>query len=229
MTDNQLTALPHAVGCLTRVRKLMLASNRLAALPNLRGLVSLEMIRLSDNRLHAAAIKESGLLELPRLAWCALGGQGDHTGADAMDLTASVVSAPFRVDARRLTLGAPLGKGASGTVVAATLASDDGQHLTPVAVKLFNPASSDGRPVDELRAVLHAPPHRAIMRPLGACVMAGTWWWRWWWWWWWCCCCCCLFKLVMCARGCPGWPRETTFHLLSVVVVPRLPAVVQFC
>ena len=74
----------------------------------------------------------------------------------------------------RIVLGDVLGEGASGTVYAA---SDVGPALTGtaaaaavgavLAVKIFKPSSSDGRPVDEIAVALCAPRHDHILEALG--------------------------------------------------------------
>ena len=143
LTDNRLAALPASLGRLPRLRKLMLASNQLAALPDVSGLASLELVRLSDNRLREVP---PGLLALPRLAWVALA--GNHLQPLPRDAVAAALGgAPPGLQAKDLVMGAKLGEGASGTVIAATRA--DG---AAVAVKVFKAASSDGRPEDEVRA-----------------------------------------------------------------------------
>jgi Leucine-rich repeat (LRR) protein len=72
LTDNQIAALPDAIGNCTHLQKLMLAGNRLADLPEaMRGCVGLELLRISANRLQALP---EWLLQLPRLTWLAFGG-----------------------------------------------------------------------------------------------------------------------------------------------------------
>jgi hypothetical protein len=145
LTDNQLTALPASLGRLSHLRKLMLASNRLTTLPDMSGCVALELVRLSDNRLDAVP---PGLLALPRLAWVALAGnhlQPRHRDAP-LDLPPRLAAAWPDV-----ALGRQLGDGASGVVYEATL---QGQVQRAVAVKVYKPASSDGRVVDEVAAAI---------------------------------------------------------------------------
>jgi hypothetical protein len=155
LTDNQLTTLPASLGRLARLRKLMLASNHLTSLPDLSGCVELELVRLSDNRLDAIP---PSLLTLPRLAWLALA--GNHLPPrhrdEPLDLPPQLAAAWPDV-----ALGRRLGDGASGVVYEATLRtavgslhSSDQQAPHAVAVKVFKPASSDGRVVDEVAAAL---------------------------------------------------------------------------
>ncbi|ELR23309.1 serine/threonine protein kinase [Acanthamoeba castellanii str. Neff] len=146
LTDNQLTALPASLGRLSHLRKLMLASNQLTTLPDMSGCVALELVRLSDNRLDAVP---PGLLALPRLAWVALAGnhlQPRHRDAP-LDLPPRLADTAAWPD---VTLGRQLGDGASGTVYEAM----HGQAQRAVAVKVYKPASSDGRVVDEVAAAI---------------------------------------------------------------------------
>lgn len=150
LTDNKLTALPASLGRLANLRKLMLASNQLSALPDMGGLAALELVRLSDNRLREVP---PGLLALPRLAWVALA--GNHLPPLTRDSAwTALAEAPAGVQAKDLEMGAQLGNGASGTVFAAARPGGAG----PVALKVFKAASSDGRPVDEVRARGAPPP-----------------------------------------------------------------------
>ncbi|MFO0033228.1 MAG: leucine-rich repeat domain-containing protein, partial [Cyanobacteriota bacterium] len=72
LTDNQVSALPEAIGSCTRLQKLMLAGNQLADLPEaMRGCVGLELLRISANRFQSLP---EWLLHLPRWTWLAFGG-----------------------------------------------------------------------------------------------------------------------------------------------------------
>lgn len=153
LTDNRIPRLPRSFGVLTRLRKLMLASNKLAALPEEISLcTSLELVRLSDNLLESLP---TGFLRLPRLAWLALAGN---------PLCPAPLAAPVAAEVPRasLTLGARLGDGASGTVYEAELGSGG-----RVAVKVFKASSSDGRPEDELTVALALPPHACLIETRG--------------------------------------------------------------
>ena len=53
LTDNRLAELPHQLGELKEMRKLMLSNNRLGALPrSMAALTELELLRLANNRLR---------------------------------------------------------------------------------------------------------------------------------------------------------------------------------
>ena len=152
LTDNRLESLPASLGGLRHLRKLMLASNQLRELPDLSGLASLELVRLSDNALRAAPV---ALLSLPRLAWVALAGNAFPPLARD-DVPAALAAAPQGLQEADVELGAVLGEGASGTVRAGARRDGGGA----VAVKAFKAASSDGRPMDEVRPLpqARAPP-----------------------------------------------------------------------
>ena len=152
LTDNMLAALPAALGRLPLLRKLMLASNQLRALPDLSGLASLELVRLSDN--HLTAFPEA-LLALPRLAWVAVAGN-EFAPVPRSAVDARLAAASSALTLADVELGEVLGEGTSGIVHAATRrgagSGSGGAGADRIAVKIFKAASSDGRPVDEVRA-----------------------------------------------------------------------------
>ena len=179
LTDNKLTSLPPALGRLRHLRKLMLATNQLEGLPDVSGLTSLELVRLSDNSLKSVP---PSLLTLPKLAWLALAGnelaplkRGDVEAA----LNARTGS---RLNMNSVALGRKLGEGASGVVYHGVL-SELGrgeESLTTlcgisgaVAVKIFKAASSDGRPIDELAALVAAPRHASLINAVGFVLDSG--------------------------------------------------------
>ena len=162
LTDNKLSAIPASLARLPHLRKLMLASNLLTALPDLSGLVSLELIRLSDNRLKDFPVS---LLKLPKLAWMAVAGNDfPPLPRDAVPEVLAKASTALTFDDVRM--GEKLGEGTSGVVYSAerlkplskgSLFGRPGAEVgcdgaSSVAVKVFKKASSDGRPVDEVRS-----------------------------------------------------------------------------
>jgi hypothetical protein len=161
LTDNALTTLPASLGRLSHLRKLMLASNQLRALPDLSGLTSLELVRLSDNRLSAFP---AALLSLPRLAWLAVAGnEFQPMPRAAVDSRLAATASPLTLS--DVTLEEVLGEGTSGIVYSASRVTSGSSSssssggvgcsgATRVAVKMFKAASSDGRPVDEVRIAL---------------------------------------------------------------------------
>jgi len=158
LTGNRLTSLPASLGRLRHLRKLMLASNHLRSLPDMSGCLALELVRLSDNRLTEVP---RDLLALPRLAWIALA--GNLLPPRLRDMEQHQQWSHLSFCWSQVELGRQLGKGASGTVYEATMqgqcrnAGGATNHLErgqPVAVKVFQPTSSDGRPVDEIAAAI---------------------------------------------------------------------------
>ena len=161
LTDNALAALPAALGRLPRLRKLMLASNQLRALPDMSGLAALELVRLSDN--HLQEFPEA-LLQLPRLAWLAVAGN-DFEPMPRAAVAGRLAAARSALTMDNVQLGEVLGEGTSGVVYAAKRLDGGGSGSgggggegssgcsgqDKVAVKVFKAASSDGRPVDEVR------------------------------------------------------------------------------
>jgi hypothetical protein len=164
LTDNKLEKLPAALGRLPRLRKLMLATNQLSALPDMSECRSLELIRLSDNQLSRAAIRESGVLNLSRLAWIAMAGNQVESLSTAQQLESAGLPSSMVLRSQFPVLGRVLGEGASGTVYQAV------HHGTEVAVKVFKLSSSDGRAVDEIRAAVTVTAHPCLVDVLAAYV-----------------------------------------------------------
>jgi hypothetical protein len=151
LTDNRIESLPEEMGSLP-LQKLMLAGNRLRALPaSLAGCSTLELLRISANALPALP---DWLTALPRLSWLAFAGN------PFCPSPAPAAVPPIAWSA--LTLGRQLGEGASGVI-------SEGQHDgRPVAVKLFKGAvTSDGLPDSEMDACIAAAPHPNLIPVLG--------------------------------------------------------------
>lgn len=151
LTDNRIESLPEEIGALP-LQKLMLAGNRLRALPaSLAACATLELLRISANELSALPDWLSGL---PRLSWLAFAGNPFCPSP----ASAAVPPIPWPA----LTLGRQLGEGASGVIYEAR---HDGR---PVAVKLFKGAvTSDGLPDSEMDACVAAAPHPNLIPVLG--------------------------------------------------------------
>lgn len=160
LTDNAIAVLPDALGERSRLQKLMLAGNRLRALPGtLQDCTSLELLRIAANRLDALP---GWLAGLPRLAWLAIGGNAFN---EATEERARSGQHAGRVGWSGLRIGEQLGEGASGRILAATLAGPGPRH---VAVKLFKgEVTSDGWPLTELAASLAAAGHPRLIPMLG--------------------------------------------------------------
>jgi len=166
LTDNALTGLPTdgTFGRLTRLRKCMLASNRLSALPSdIDKCEALELIRLSDNCLPARELDK--LARLPRLAWIAYGGQQRVTAPEVSTRVDTIEGGALPFDSGLLTIGSLLGEGASGFVHRATFEGKE------IALKVYKQASSDGRPIDEVEVAVSIPAHPSLPRILN--VFAG--------------------------------------------------------
>lgn len=163
LTDNAVTELPDALGERPRLQKLMLAGNQLEALPEtLRQCHALELLRIAANRLDALP---GWLAELPRLSWLAIGGNAFN---EAVEARARGGQSHGAVDWAGLQLGALLGEGASGRILAGTLGTGTGTGAQDVAVKLFKgEVTSDGWPLTEMAASLAAGRHPRLIPVLG--------------------------------------------------------------
>ena len=160
LTDNAVEALPDDIGQ-RPLQKLMLAGNRLRALPDsLAACTTLELLRIAANALDELP---PWLAELPRLSWLACAGNPFSAPA-----TRPAAPGELAADAcpdvpwPALTLGRKLGEGASGVIFEAML--DGGA----VAVKLFKGAvTSDGLPDAEMDACIAAGVHPNLIPVLG--------------------------------------------------------------
>lgn len=152
LTDNCIEQLPDELGDCTEMQKLMLAGNRLTVLPDLSRLERLELLRISANQLPKLP---DWLMTLPSLAWLAYAGNPLPQG-----FAAPIVEPPTQaIGWTQLHLLEVLGQGASGIIHRAR--RTDGHE---VAVKLYKgEVTSDGSPLDEMRACLHAGLHANLI------------------------------------------------------------------
>ena len=158
LTDTAIEVLPDALGACRNLQKLMLAGNRLAALPDLSACRKLELLRLSANRF--TALPET-LSVLPRLTWLAFAG---NPFTQAHEAAAHATARLPHIDWTDLDLGERLGEGASGHIRAARRISLN----QPAAVKIFKgEVTSDGLPRSELSAALAAGRHEGLIPLLG--------------------------------------------------------------
>lgn len=152
LTDNCIEQLPAELGDCTEMQKLMLAGNRLTVLPDLSRLERLELLRISANQLPKLP---DWLMTLPSLAWLAYAGNPLPQGFAAP----SVEPPTQAIGWTQLHLLEVLGQGASGIIHRAR--RTDGHE---VAVKLYKgEVTSDGSPLDEMRACLHAGLHANLI------------------------------------------------------------------
>jgi hypothetical protein len=154
LTHNHLQSLPDDIGSLLGLRKVLLAGNALSSLPeSCANLRSLELLRLSANHFERFP---DWLFQLPNLTWLALAGNPCSTPHNIRD------GGPASIPWSRLTLGAELGRGASGPTYRAVYTPP---HAGPyeVAVKVFHsPVSSDGDSRDEIAAAVRAGGHPSL-------------------------------------------------------------------
>lgn len=168
LTDNQIQALPADIGRLHKLQKLMLAGNQLRTLPKeLANCQNLELIRLAANQLETLP---HALFNLPRLAWLALAGNPCCESIGAIAAQRSQPTLPV-VDMAEVELGEILGEGASGVIYQGVWhpksAASEAQPQV-VAVKLFKgQVTSDGLPLDEMRACIGAGSHPNLVKVLG--------------------------------------------------------------
>ena len=159
LTDNQLEQVPASLGQLSQLQKLMLAGNQLKELPDeMAACQNLELIRLAANQLTTLP---SWLLTLPRLSWLA------YSGNPFCESITSQSQSLAEIDWATLTIQNILGEGASGVIFKGSWAVEPTQ-LAEVAVKMFKGAvTSDGLPVDEMRACIAAGTHPHLVNLLG--------------------------------------------------------------
>ena len=159
LTNNRLEQLPASIGNLKNLQKLMLAGNQLTSLPDELALCrNLELIRLAANRLTELP---EWLFTLPRLSWLAYSGNP----------FCQAIPCPERslphIDWADLTLGNTLGQGASG-IISRGIWSAKQSTTQDVAIKIFKgEITSDGSPLDEMRACIAAGSHENIVGVLG--------------------------------------------------------------
>lgn len=158
LTDNQIEALPNAIGDLYRLEKLALAGNQISSLPSsFSRLKNLGLLRISANNLTAFP---DVLLELPKLAWLAFSGNPFCAARDEHLDFKQVAS----MDVQRHEV---LGQGASGLISRATWTQNAYGFADNVALKVFKgEVTSDGYPQDELDACLTVGAHENLVKPL---------------------------------------------------------------
>lgn len=189
LTSNKLTKLPDDLGgSLPNLQKVLLAGNRLSALPvSMRKCRKLELLRLNDNCF--AEDPPSWLFALPKLAWLGLSGNPRFKIPEAeggcsylmekgVDVLVDETQELGRGNMSRVVRGQWLQVGAkngAGEVLPP-------RSLGPVAVKLFNEEilsagggammSSDGNVMNELGILQKTKTHPNLVRSLGLLIEA---------------------------------------------------------
>ncbi|TLD14173.1 uncharacterized protein PgNI_02873 [Pyricularia grisea] len=164
LTNNKITALPKSIGSCGRLEKCMLAGNSLTELPEeMAGCQKLTLLRLSANRID---LLPDWLFHLPNLAFLSFAGNPctalERTTGRARRNSESLP----RIRWADLATHEVLGEGASGIISKATWRRDGSEE--DVAVKLFRGSlTSDGTPIDEMRACMSAGAHANLVDVLG--------------------------------------------------------------
>ncbi|WP_042722249.1 leucine-rich repeat-containing protein kinase family protein, partial [Flavobacterium sp. B17] len=138
------------------MQKLMLAGNRLKALPSsLANCKNLELLRIAANQLDELP---QWLLSMPKLSWLAFSGNKFNHKHHVKPIDS--------IDWNELKIEQQIGEGASGIISKAVwhkqgIAKD-------VAVKIFKGAvTSDGLPQDEMDACIVAGNHEGLVKLIG--------------------------------------------------------------
>ena len=158
LTDNRITELPSSIGNCHGLQKLMLSGNRLTSFPNsMEACENLELLRLAANDFTSLPY---WALNLPQLAWLAIGG---NPMVDGVTTTSPQVP---EIPWSELAIEGQIGEGASGTIHQASWhRAETTRH---VAVKVFKGAlTSDGLPASELSASLAAGIHDHLVGVVG--------------------------------------------------------------
>ncbi|TPX16553.1 uncharacterized protein E0L32_003847 [Thyridium curvatum] len=167
LTDNQLESLPASIGRCSQLQKCMLAGNQLQSLPDeMANCQKLGLLRLSSNCFEQLP---EWLFDMPELAFLSFAGNPCSTGQPA-SVTGNAHSHAelCKVKWARLDIQDTLGEGASGVISRATRRFSSGAEDEQVAVKLFRGAlTSDGSPIDEMRACIAAGSHKNLIGVLG--------------------------------------------------------------
>ncbi len=158
LTNNRLRQVPASLGRLSQLQKLMLAGNQLSSLPEeMVACQKLELIRLAANRLTTLP---PWLLTLPRLSWLGFAG---NPFCESISTPQSLAE----IDWADLTIQERLGEGASGTIYKGSWAVGTNPSVD-VAIKVFKGnVTSDGFPIDEMRACMAAGTHPHLVSLLG--------------------------------------------------------------
>lgn len=164
LTNNRISALPKSIGSCAQLEKCMLSGNTLSELPDeMARCQKLTLLRLSANKIEQLP---DWLFKLPNLAFLSFAGNpctaSERTTGRARRNSESLPQIRWA----DLTTHDVLGEGASGIISKATWRRDGSEE--DVAVKLFRGVlTSDGTPIDEMRACMSAGAHANLVDVLG--------------------------------------------------------------
>lgn len=156
LTNNRIESIPASIGKCTRLQKCMLAGNRLKELPvEMANCKNIELLRISANRFETLP---SWLLSLPKLSWLAFASNPFCYKSQREDHLAEIAW-------EEMLIKEQLGEGASGNISKAVWQK---QPPLEVAVKIFKgEVTSDGLPLDEMKATIAADIHPNLVQVLG--------------------------------------------------------------
>ncbi|KAH8646659.1 serine/threonine protein kinase [Xylariales sp. PMI_506] len=161
LTGNKISELPRSIGACHRLQKCMLSGNMLRELPDeMASCQALGLLRLSANRLESLP---GWLFEMPHLSFLSFAG---NPIASATTIASAAIPTLTNVSWSDIEVQGLLGEGASGIISKAHWKFEgDGKQ---VAIKLFKgDVTSDGTPLDEMRATITAGAHDNLISPLG--------------------------------------------------------------
>ncbi|KAK4175004.1 hypothetical protein QBC36DRAFT_31461 [Triangularia setosa] len=165
LTDNKITSFPSTIGNCPNLEKCMLAGNNLSILPDsLTKCQDLTLLRLSAN--NFPSLPKFLFTAFPKLCYLSFGGNPcSESSRKKHKLPFGLLDIPYTT----LTISRTLGQGASGIISQASWKqSPESDYTEDVAVKMFKGAlTSDGRPEDEMEAVLLAGSHESLISVLG--------------------------------------------------------------
>jgi hypothetical protein len=158
LTNNQLEYIPKSIGNCKLLQKVMLAGNQLKELPSeMVDCKKIELLRISANHLYTLP---DWLFSLPRLSWLAFAGNEFGSLKNSADYLPDV-------DWNRLKVLDVLGQGASG-IIAKAIWTPERAVSKEVAIKVFKgEVTSDGFPLDEMKACVHTGPHPNLIPIIG--------------------------------------------------------------
>ncbi|KAK6846205.1 serine/threonine protein kinase [Apiospora arundinis] len=176
LTGNEIESLPRSIGKCTRLQKCMLSGNRLTDLPEeMMNCQKLGLLRLSANRIQQLP---GWLYEMPELAFLSIAGNPCTGGELDASEAAQVVEKGdkeeeeglLKIPWSSLSVHSLLGEGASGIISKGTFTLPNGT-TQDAAVKIFKGSvTSDGTPMDEMRACMRAACHPNLIDTQGRII-----------------------------------------------------------